>query len=99
MTKYEQGVKEGIDGLFDRQSTDREYLLGVRQGLLIYADFISSTVDHHPVPPQPRRGDPLVRFIRLESLEATSRSHILYGLPDLSDLEGTTRREDRHPLH
>lgn len=98
MTSYEQGVREGISGLFDRESADPAYLAGVRVGLLTYAQFLASTEDHIAVRPRNSRVD-MVVMVPYEDMEYHNGSHIPFAFPDLSDQEGTTGREDRHPLH
>jgi hypothetical protein len=105
---FQDGFDDGIKSFCDpAKQSDREYLDGVATGILTYWYFINSTEDHVGIEPSIPLGNTeelqlnvALRHRRSRLLkQATRPGHIPWAIPDLSDLEGTTDREDDHPVH
>lgn len=111
---WQEGYDAGFAGLTDsdRVRGDLEYLEGAVAGALAYDAFIMSEEDHGEQFVQDMLAASSVLVVSLSSLKEPGpqfqhsvpavlleRSHISRGCPDLSDIEGTTGREDRHCIH
>jgi hypothetical protein len=111
---WQEGYDAGFAGLTDsdRVRSDLEYMEGAVTGALAYDMFIMSEEDHDGQFVQDMLATSSVLVISLSSLKESGpgfrhsvpavllkQSHIPLGCPDLSDLEGTTDREDRHCIH
>ncbi len=97
---FQEGIDDGIMGICDpAKQRDSAYLEGVAVGMYNWSLFITSTVDHvgHRNSDRAVREVPLATAARLRSplLKRGARSgHIPWAIPDLSDADGDTDRED-----
>ena len=97
---FQEGIDDGIIGICDpAKQNDSAYLEGVAIGMYNWSIFIASTVDHigHRNSDQAITEVPLAAAARLHSSmlkRAAHSGHIPWAIPDLSDADGDTDRED-----
>ena len=97
--QYEQGFEDGVYGLHNRENLNPAYWRGVADGEMQWCAFVQSTVDHGGAVRYSGASSILVIEEPLIEECQSSREtypHIRRGKRDLSDLDGTTWRQDSY---